>query len=133
MPSHSSPSHSSPVRIDAKNYIAEMDEIKKADEVRMSHRSTSPLTPDLPPSPGKIRSCTIFLMWEYELLSAVASPELYETDRLQPVEVEYFAEHVKNMHENRDKRFEREYKVSVCVCAFLHHCSWQCLLNLMVW
>ena len=49
---------------------------------------------------------------KFSLLYLVASPELFEADRLQPVEIEYFSEHVKNMHENRDKRFEREYQVS---------------------
>ena len=42
----------------------------------------------------------------------VEPSELFEADRLQPVEIEYFSEHVKTMHENRDKRFEREYQVS---------------------
>ena len=45
----------------------------------------------------------------------VASPEIHEADRLLPIEIEYFGEHVNSMHENRDKKFEREYEVRECV------------------
>ena len=43
----------SPKHMVASN-VTELDEIKKVDdEAHISHRSTSPLTPDLPPSPSK--------------------------------------------------------------------------------
>ena len=155
-----------------------MDDKKKIDEeeARVSHRSTSPLTPtDKSPSPSKVQSmfqrgwgalrfpkfvqlnllcylsCILcILLLSLSLVSPVASPELFEADRLQPVEIEYFSEHVKNMHENRDKRFEREYQVRQhmrterweilvrvsseirayaimhCVHMFLHTFSWLC-------
>lgn len=60
-------------------------------------------------------------------LYPVGSPELHEADRLHPILIDFFSEHVKNMHENRDKRFDREYQVCsarpllltrlVCTCA----------------
>lgn len=64
------------------------------------------------------------------IIVAFPDPEVFEADRLQVVEIEYFAEHVKNMHKNRDKRFGQEYQVSLCasmyiICmAFLCQFSW---------
>ena len=76
----------------------------------------------------------------------VGSPAIHEADRLQPIQIEYFGEHVKNMHENRDKRFEREYQVTiyvsmlehkhahryVCACACKHIKQTYCALQLHV-
>lgn len=36
-----------------------------------------------------------------------------ELERLKPIEVDQFAEHVRQMHQDRDKGFEEEYQVSL--------------------
>ena len=68
--------------------------------------------------------CYHVSLYTHTLMFSVASPEIHEADRLQPIQVEYFGEHVKSMHENRDKRFEREYEVRVH-CALMD--MWLCV------
>ena len=52
-------------------------------------------------------------------LLVVAALDLFEADRLQPVEIEYFSEYVKNMRENRNKRFEQEFQVITCMILYI--------------
>ena len=53
--------------------------------------------------------------------TAILTAELFEANRFQPVEIEYFSDHVKIMHENRDRIFEHEYQVS----ADVHFQGWK--------
>lgn len=51
---------------------------------------------------------------------------LAEMERMRPIELDQFADHVKEMHQDRDKGFEIEYQVSHQLPPSLPHSSSLC-------
>ena len=64
---------------------------------------------------GQFVTCTMFTSLEHPLLFLLHSV----MDRLKSVPVAVFSAHVRSMHQDRDKGFEREYQVR----SFLGSCA----------